>query len=505
MSLPSTAFSQQQIRSMEAAAIASGVDGYALMLRAGAAALRTLTVLWPSAKRLAVVCGPGNNGGDGLVLARLAALQGLTVRVLQTGITAGAETSSQTPVRSEAQQALVDFRAAGQELFEYTPQLLADADVVVDALLGSGVRAPLREQWQRVIADINACGRPVLALDIPSGLDPDRGVALPAVRASATIAFIGIKQGLWLSDGPAYCGKLYFDSLGVQSDQFGIVKTDAHLLAQTLPPRLRNSHKSQYGRVLVVGGGTGMAGAVRLAGEAALRVGAGLVTIASLGEHQGIIVGTRPELMFRAVVDAISIAAAMQDMDVIAVGPGLGRDAWAKMVLNAVFAALQPTQQLILDADALNLVAAGVGQQSSPDWILTPHPGEAARLLGIDTAAIQNDRVSALLKLQATRGGIVVLKGAGTLISDGINSRRICMAGNPGMAVPGMGDVLTGCIAGILGQSMLAAEPVATATAVAAAVHLHAMAGDRCAANGMRGILASEVVQALRSELAGLP
>jgi ADP-dependent NAD(P)H-hydrate dehydratase / NAD(P)H-hydrate epimerase len=489
---------------MESAAIAGGIEGYTLMQSAGAAALLALTSRWPNAKRLLFVCGAGNNGGDGLVMARLAAAQGLAVRTLQVDNLG--ERVRDLP--AEAQRALVEFRASGLEVSDFDPALLADADVIVDALLGIGVRAPLGDNTLRAIAAINAIGRPVLALDIPSGLDPDRGIALPAVKAAATITFIAVKQGLWLADGPEHCGTLIFDSLSVSSSAAetpSLVRTDASHIAKVLPPRSRNSHKGQFGRVLVIGGGAGMAGAARLAGEAALRVGAGLVTVASLAEHQALIVGPRPELMFRAVNDARVVAESMANADVIAVGPGLGRDAWAKAVLLAVFDAQQPHQQLILDADALNLVAEGVGRQHDDHWVLTPHPGEAARLLQIDAATVQGDRLSALQRLCVERGGTIVLKGAGTLIGNGQAVPQLCAAGNSGMAVPGMGDVLTGCIAGVLAQCRQSPDAGATIEALAAAVHLHAMAGDRCAANGIRGILAIEVAEALRTELAPYP
>jgi ADP-dependent NAD(P)H-hydrate dehydratase / NAD(P)H-hydrate epimerase len=376
------------------------------------------------------------------------------------------------------------------------------ADVVVDALLGIGVRAPLRDDWQQVIAALNACQRPVLALDIPSGLDPDLGNALPAVHATATITFLGLKQGLFVGEGPEHSGEIFFDGLRVDSTtdigQPALLRLTYEDLARVLPQRPRQSHKSQFGRVLIVGGGAGMPGAVRLAAEAALRVGAGLVTVASLPEHLGTIVGQRPELMFHALREASDVEAPMAVADVVALGPGLGRDNWAKGVLAAALAARRPTQRLVVDADALNLIAAGHGPSRMEDWVLTPHPGEAARLLGIGIAEVQADRMAALHALCERRGGTIVLKGATSLVGHAGQMPRLCDRGNPGMSVPGMGDVLTGAIAGLLAQNAQVFE------ATSAAVYAHALAGDHCARLGVRGMLALEVAQELRAVLARL-
>lgn len=491
MTLPVELHSVSQIRQLEAAAIAAGTQGYTLMCRAGVAALACLRRLWPDARRIVIVAGQGNNGGDGLVLARLALHDGIGVTVMLLGDAAA--------LRGEAAQAYADLRAAGGEVQAFDAALLCSADVVADALLGIGVRAPLREDWQTAIAAMNSCGRPVFALDLPSGLDPDTGRAATAVRAAATITFIALKQGLFLEDGPDHAGELHFDALGVTPTLQPLLRrlTD-RILDNVLRPRPRNSNKSQFGRVVIIGGGAGMPGAVRLAGEAALRVGAGLVTIASLPEHLAVL-GARPELMFRALHGAPDVAAVASDADVIVIGPGLGRSSWAREVLEATFAARQTTQQLVVDADALNLIAEGNGLQHCADWVLTPHPGEAARLLGVSTREVQHDRVASLAALCEQRGGTVVLKGAATLVGHAGEVPWLCDRGNPGMAVPGMGDVLTGAIAGFMAQG---GRPFESA---AAAVYAHAVAGDHCARHGIRGVLALDVATELRAVLAQLP
>lgn len=495
MGLPEEIYSAAQVRQMEAAAVADGIAGYTLMQRAGSAAFGALRQRWPLARSIVVVAGPGNNAGDGLVLARLARQAGLDVVVLLVG--------DVSALKGEARQACEELTAAGMQAQGFDAGVLARADVVVDALLGIGVRAPLRDVWVQVITDINACQRPVFSLDIPSGLDPDQGHALPAVHASATISFLGLKQGLFVGEGPEHTGEILFDGLrvagAVAAGQPALLRLTHEDLARVLPPRPRQSHKSQFGRVLVVGGGAGMPGAVRLAAESALRVGAGLVTVASLPEHLPVVVGPCPELMFHAVRDATDVQSAVTTADVIALGPGLGRDGWAKSVLAAVLSARRSEQRLVVDADALNLIAAGHGPSRVADWVLTPHPGEAARLLGSSTAEVQADRLAALRALCEQRGGTVVLKGATSLVGHPGEVPRLCDRGNPGMSVPGMGDVLTGAIAGLLAQS---AQVFA---ATGAAVYAHAVAGDRCARQGMRGVRALEVAQELRAVLAQFP
>lgn len=494
MALPTEVFSARAVRQLEHDTMAAGVPGYTLMQRAGAAAWTALRQRWPMARAFVVVAGPGNNGGDGLVVARLARQYGFDVQVLLV-----AEPGA---LRGEAAQALQDLREAGMDVQGFDAARLASGDVVIDALLGIGVRAPLKSEWRAAIETMNASGRPVLSLDVPSGLEPDSGRPLPAVRAAATISFLGLKQGLFLGEGPEHAGVLLFDPLGLEgpapcADRPTLQLLDHHCLGAALPPRARQSYKGMFGRVLIIGGGAGMPGAVRLAGSAALRVGAGLVTVASLPEHLSTVVSARPELMFHAVTGASDVLPALEQAEVIAIGPGLGRSPWARELLRVVLAQRHAGQHLVLDADALNLIAES--DAASDDWILTPHPGEAARLLGITTQQVQEDRVAALDALCARRGGIIVLKGAASLVGRKGETPRLCEKGNPGMAVPGMGDVLTGAVAGILAQC---GDAFAAAQA---AVYAHAVAGDRCVRGGTRGVLALEVAQELRAVLAQLP
>jgi ADP-dependent NAD(P)H-hydrate dehydratase / NAD(P)H-hydrate epimerase len=254
------------------------------------------------------------------------------------------------------------------------------------------------------------------------------------------------------------------------------------VLSRLLPRRPRTAHKGQNGSVLVIGGGIGMAGAARMSGEAALRSGAGLVTVATHAENVAAIIAGRPELMCRGVSDGAQLARLIGHADVLAVGPGLGQDEWARVMLDA---ALASNKTAVVDADALNLLAQS--PRRSERWILTPHPGEAGRLLGRSTAEIQRDRIGAAREIAARYGGTVVLKGAGTLVVTGDSKPSICDQGNPGMASPGMGDVLTGVIAGIVAQT---SDPAAAARA---GVLAHAMAGDMAARRGERGLLATDL------------
>jgi hydroxyethylthiazole kinase-like uncharacterized protein yjeF len=488
MALPVCLYSTAQVRALDAHAIETlGIPGYTLMKRAGEAALRYLRTRFPVAHRIVIVCGGGNNGGDGYVLARFAQAAGLTVTTLAA--------TSPEALRGDARQAFEDLRASGASVQPYAPQRLAQGEVLVDALLGTGLRGPAREDAARIIRDINAAGRPVLAVDIPSGLDSDTGVPLgAAVRADCTVTFVGLKTGLFIGDGPEFAGTVFYDDLEIAPGAAAapaprLERILESAIQQALPRRARSSHKGDFGRVLIVGGGVGMPGAVRLAGEACLRVGAGLVTVAVAPENVPAISAGRPELICLPLREPQALTEAAERADVIAIGPGLGRTPWAHSALDLALRAGKP---LVVDADALNIVAES-GAAPREDWILTPHPGEAARLLGTDTRTVQHDRLAALEQLIARYHGTVVLKGAGTLVGAPGRTPALCERGNPGMATAGMGDVLTGTIAGILAQCRDAW------LAATAGVLVHAMAGDAAARAGQRGLLAGDLARELRN------
>jgi hydroxyethylthiazole kinase-like uncharacterized protein yjeF len=488
MALPTFLYSTAQVRALDRHAIeVAGVPGYTLMKRAGEAALRYLRSRWPTAHRIVIVCGGGNNGGDGYVLARFAQAAGLTVTVL-AGIAPNA-------LEGDALRAYEDWSASGGKVQPFAPELLREGEVVVDALLGTGLRSAVRESLAVMIRAINASELPVFALDVPSGLDADTGTVLgDAVQSDCTVTFVGLKTGLFIGDGPEFAGAVYFDDLEVTpppSPGFAprlerILETE---IVRALPRRRRSAHKGDFGRVLIAGSGVSMPGATRLAGEACMRVGAGLVTVAVAPDNVAAIAAGRPELICLPVADPRALTDAIARADVVAIGPGLGRDSWARAVLDTVLAQDKP---LVVDADALTLVAES-GVPARDNWILTPHPGEAGRLLGISSDEVQKDRLAALDALVERYRGTVVLKGAGTLIGSPRRTPALCERGNPGMASAGMGDVLTGAIAGILAQCR---DPWLAARV---GVLVHAMAGDSVARNGERGLLASDVARELRT------
>jgi NAD(P)H-hydrate epimerase len=480
-SLPVAVHTADQVRALDRHAIDDlRVPSYTLMTRAGEAALRVLRSCWPSAQHVAIVCGPGNNGGDGYVLARLARAQGL--ETLAIGL--------QEPARlqGDARRAHDDFVAAGGSVVGWSADALRGADVVVDAIFGVGLSRPIEGVAAEAIAAINDSGKPVLALDIPSGLHADTGEILGvAVRAVRTLAFIGLKLGFYLGDGPNCTGIVMWDGLELPKEALAhgdaaATRIDESAIAGLLPPRRRTAHKGQQGSVLVIGGNIGMAGAARMAGEAALRAGAGLVTVATRNENVPAIVGPRPELMCRGVASAAELTALIDRADVIALGPGLGQDEWSKTMFET---AMTADRRAVVDADALNLLAQA--PRRNEQWILTPHPGEAARLLGRTAGEVQRDRLGTARDIVQRYGGTIVLKGAGTLVVTDGALPAICDRGNPGMASPGMGDVLTGVIAGIVAQT------TDLAAAARVGVLVHALAGDMAARRGERGLLATDL------------
>jgi len=489
---PETLFSVAQIRELEKAALdVAGVSGIDLMHRAAKAAYQFMRQRWPAARRIAVLCGAGNNGGDGYALATLARKDQLECAVMAIA-----------PPRpgSEAALAYAEWTLAGGKVL---PNGVAwpEADIYVDAIFGTGLARALDELTEGWIGRLNASAKPVLALDVPSGVDADSGAVFgEAVRATATITFIAQKRGLRTGAAPDFCGDLFVDALQLPVDVFRRCRPDARTLGSDdldgwRVPRERDAHKGAFGHVLAIGGDSGMAGAIRLAGEAALRIGAGLVSIATQPEHIAALNAGRPELMAHGVGGIQELASLIERATVVAVGPGLGQRAWGHALWRT---ALIAGKAMVLDADALNLLArepvALPGQ-----CVLTPHPGEAARLLGTDTKAIALDRFAAVRELAKRYQAVVVLKGAGTLIANAHGELSVCPWGNPGMASGGMGDVLTGVIAGLLAQGFDAWK------AARFGVALHALAGDAAASTGGEaGLIASDLFMALRRLRNGL-
>jgi len=485
-SIAAELYSAAAVRELDRRAIeVHGVSGYTLMQRAAAMAWTALSDRWPQSRVIAVVCGSGNNGGDGYEIARLASAAGRRVRVFEI---------DDLQRQGDAATARAAWlHQGGVERFGV--DCLDGVEIIVDALFGIGLSRAPQGAARDAIEAINAAhaaGIGVLSVDIPSGLMADSG-AMPgvAVEADLTVTFIGRKFGLHTAQGPAQTGRVLLDTLELPDELYESLPSIASLmdrdaLRSWLPPRRRTAHKGSNGHVLLVGGDHGMAGAILIAARAALRAGAGLVTVATHGEHVPVLVAAQPEIMFRSVETAEALQALMSRADVLAIGPGLGQTSWSRSLFDVACAASRP---LVVDADALNLLAeAGLHRD---DWVLTPHPGEAGRLLGISTAAVQADRATATAGLRKRYGGVAVLKGAGSLVQG--EQVRVCPYGNPGMAAGGMGDALTGVVAAFIAQGLDLED------ATAAAVMTHAMAGDLAAQRGgERGLAASDLIEALR-------
>ncbi len=478
-------YTAAQTRELDRIAIEEcGIPGYTLMCRAGQAVFDLLRERWPRCRRPLIFCGPGNNGGDGYVVARLARQAGMEPVLIRVG--------DHTRLRGDARRAEEDFRAVGGGSIGFRADEPPGGDLVIDAMLGTGLERPLGGEFRAAVEWINASGLPVLAVDIPTGLNADTGAVMGvAVEADATLSFIGRKRGLYTGAGPDYCGRPGFARLEVSDEVYRQVRAGCRLLEsaevrQALPARKRSAHKGDFGHVLVVGGDLGMSGAARMAAEAAARVGAGLVSIATRQIHAAVLCAARPEIMCHGVEDRVALNPLLRRASVVVLGPGLGQGEWGRSMVAGIVDSGRP---LVVDADALNLLAAE--HQARDNWILTPHPGEAARLLGTDSATVQSDRFAAVAELHRRYGGVVVLKGAGSLIHDGAET-FLCHAGNPGMASGGMGDVLSGVIGGLLAQGL---EPVVAARV---GVQVHAEAADRVATDGERGMLAGDLLPWLR-------
>ncbi len=480
----------QQVRDMDNMAIHEcGIPGIVLMERAGAAAFELLRQQWSLAKRIIVFCGSGNNGGDGYVIARLAREQGLSVSVYQVG--------DHSRLKGEALLAAQALSKTDVVPEPWQAGLNVDADVLVDALLGTGLSGEVSTHYRQAIEAINASDVPVLAVDIPSGLHADTGAVLgEAVKADHSISFIAMKQGLYTGAAADYVGELHFADLDVPDEVVQHFKASAtsicfESLISNLRARPRTAHKGQFGYVLIMGGDLGYSGAIRMAGEAALRAGAGRVGLATRAEHAAVMNIGRPELMVYGIEQVTELPALIEKADVVAIGPGLGQSDWGQQLFDHVMESQCP---LVVDADGLNLLAQK--PQRKDNWVLTPHPGEAGRLLGISAREINADRFAAAEQIQQQYGGTVVLKGAGSLVYTREGLMTVCTDGNPGMASGGMGDVLTGIIASLWAQGQ--SQDMAAQLGVC----LHGAAADLAAeVDGERGLLASDLLPWIRQRV----
>lgn len=473
---------------------------YQLMERAGSAAFAQLQQHWPQAKSILVVCGKGNNGGDGFVIARLAHLAKMQVKVLIT--------CDVKSIKGDALLAYQNMISAGvtdtvlESLTEQVNEF--PGEIIVDALFGIGFYGSLTLPMKQLVIAINANTANVLSVDIPSGLCASTGVVESAVAviAKVTVTFIVYKQGLLTGQSANFVGELILADLSLGED-FKQQVSCHHFFQEKYPlfngeslltKRLSTSHKGNIGQILAVGGDVGMPGAIRLASEAALRCGAALVAVSCHQDNQALVFNGRPELMLApSHAKALASSLSLHKAKVVLLGPGLGQSTWSQSLFDVIttsFINNRAKESLVIDADGLALLAKT--DHFSAHWILTPHPKEAAALLGCDTATIEANRFYAVQAIAQKYGGVCVLKGAGTLISDG-STVVINSTGNAGMASGGMGDVLTGIIAALTLQT----DNYFVATCLA--VYIHGAAGDIIAdKQGQRGILASDLFTPLQ-------
>jgi len=530
--LPDNLYCVDSVVQLEQAAIKHhGIPAYDLMNRAGAAVFDIIRDRYPLNKKILVLCGAGNNAGDGYVVARLVRQAGFSVRVITL--------VDPSTLKNEASLAYQDWshqfdneqelsavtaiaandESADKEYFSW----IDDAEIIVDAILGTGIKRDVSAQWAAWIARVNVSARPVISIDIPSGLFADTGgIAGTAIQATITVCFIGLKQGMFTAMGNDVCGEIVFHDLGLPDAVYQGIKADVRLIKAVnyslLPKRRASSHKGRFGHVLIAGGNQGMPGAVILAARAALRTGAGLVTVVTIPQHLAAISAAVPEAMIKTCVIDQSEDASIADTHIddlfaepfvdhishVAIGMGLGQDEWSLRLLQHCMRLNRP---MLIDADALNLLAAEnlstINLSDIPSLVITPHPGEAGRLLSnselFTATGVQKDRFSAIKKLHQLfaecESCTVILKGSGTLIFDG-QTMKVCRLGNAAMAAPGMGDVLSGIVIALMAQHITTTGNT-TSDMAELAVCLHACAADRVSEGKTRGMLASDIVETL--------
>jgi len=481
-------FSAKSVAQLDRIAIEEqGIAGIILMKRAGRALLDELLESFGSPSLLSIFCGSGNNAGDGYIAAALAAAKNIPVQVVELSDSLSPDAAQ---AKQFAERANVSFVA-------FDGSIDIAEGVIVDSLLGTGFHGELRQQYGEAIQLINDSGLPVMAVDIPSGLNPDSGhIAEVAVAADITVTFIGAKQGLFSGKGPAVCGEIIFHSLGVPEQIFDQVPATAELLdlfelLDLMPQLSIDGHKTQRGHAMVIGGDHGYGGAAIMAAEASLQVGAGMTSLATRPEHIAPMLTRQPEVMACPVVSGQELEPLLGRASVLVVGPGLGRSPWSEQLLQKAVAAGLP---MVVDADGLNIIAEGrvVPNPDGSQWVLTPHAGEAARLLGISVAEVQADRFAAVRELQEKYSAVVLLKGPGTLIAGANEIIKVCPYGNPAMATAGMGDILSGLIGGLIAQGC------DLQTAAELGCCLHSSAADLVVQErGLRGLIATDLLPQL--------
>ena len=505
-----------------------GIPGIVLMETAGSAIVRAIERHYPTCQRIGIFAGKGNNGGDGIVIARQLAHIGRDVHLFlvspQESFTGEAQTNLQIAKRLTASFGLQTAPKDGLRIEEILTDAalepdtslnrIASCDLLVDAIFGTGLRGTVRDPIATVINAINRLPTPVLSVDLPSGLDADTGHPLgTCIQADRTVTIGLPKRGLLMHPGAELTGKLEIADIGfpaqvVDAQNIKVNRTSATQAAQWMPPRPLSSHKGSYGRVLVVAGSTGMTGAAALASEAALRAGAGLVTLATPKHLNPILEGLLPEAMTLPLPEtdtgSLAVSAtstilefAEKTKSILAIGPGLSQHPETVSLIHQLIRENREQGldlRMVIDADGLNALSQDRETLSllNNETVLTPHPGEMARLTKTSIPTLETDRISTAQQFASEHGVTLVFKGAPTVISDPNGNLWVNSTGNPGMATGGMGDVLTGVIAGLMAQD------ISSESAAALGVYLHGLAGDIAAeTSGMHGLIASDVLKAV--------
>ena len=506
-----------QMREADRRTIADlGVPALTLMEQAGRQVASALESRWPTgpSRCIAAVCGKGNNGGDGFVAARMLAARGAAVRAYLAVPSADVGGAAGVSLAALRQSGVPVVDVSDPSTWAAARTDLDRCDVVIDALFGTGLTRPVAGPWRTIVADLGALGPPVVSIDLPSGLSADTARPIgEAVAADLTVTLGAPKLPLLLDPAATRAGRVVVADIGIPAavvDALAGPRVTVVTRAwarRRVPHRARETHKGDYGRVLVAAGSTGKSGAAGLAGLGALRSGAGLVTVATPRACQPTVAALTPEYMTLGLdhdaegrVGAEAAGAVLAERcDVLAVGPGLGRsDGVARFVRELVDRAPVP---LVLDADALNAFAGDpAGLRGRPDrpLVITPHAGEMGRLLGRPAGYVEAHRLDAARDLAAEQGIFVVLKGARTLVATPAGEVRINVTGNPGMATGGVGDVLTGVLAAWMAQL------TDVEAACGLGVCLHGLAGDLAATGQGPGLVAGDLARQLGPALLGL-
>lgn len=506
-----------------------GIPGIVLMETAGNAIVRAIEQHYPTCQRIGILAGKGNNGGDGIVIARQLAHLGRDVHLFlvspQESFTGEAHINLQIAknLGLRIEEILTDATPESDVFKERETSLnqIASCQLLVDAILGTGLRGTVRSPIATVINAINNLPIPILSVDLPSGLDADTGHPLgTCVQADRTVTIGLPKRGLLMHPGAERTGKLEVVDIGfpeqvVDAQDIKVNWTSAAQASQWMPPRLPDSHKGSYGRVLVIAGSTGMTGAAALASKAALRVGAGLVTLAIPKHLNPILEGLLPEVMTLPLSEtdtgsfAVSATSAILEFaektkSILAIGPGLSQHPETVSLVHELIRQNREQElglRMVIDADGLNALAQDRNILSllGRETVLTPHPGEMARLTNASVPTLEKDRIRTAQQFASEHGVTLVFKGAPTVSANANGDVWINATGNPGMATGGMGDVLTGVIAGLIAQG------IPSENAATLGVYLHGLAGDIVAERlGMHGLIASDVLKAVPQAISSL-